>query len=101
MCRFLFNLFFQQIYRDLTLLSRDGLQSVISHLQQFTLEKWSRLLDPPRKQLLWLVREMVRNNIAGVDNLCWNLMRNAAGGDISTTNIALIEYLLDLYQDHR
>ncbi|XP_022161957.1 integrator complex subunit 3 [Myzus persicae] len=90
-----------KIYRDLTLLSRDGLQSVISHLQQFTLEKWSRLLDPPRKQLLWLVREMVRNNIAGVDNLCWNLMRNAAGGDISTTNIALIEYLLDLYQDHR
>lgn len=90
-----------KIYRDLTLLSRDGLQSVISHLQQFTLEKWSRLLDAPRKQLLWLVREMVRNNIAGVDNLCWNLMRNAAGGDISATNIALIEYFLDLYQDHR
>lgn len=44
---------------------------------------------------------MVRNNIAGVDNLCWNLMRNAAGGDISPTNITLIEYLLDLYQDHR
>lgn len=83
------------------MLSRDGLQSVIAHLQQFTLEKWSRLLEPPRKQLLWLVREMVRNNIAGVDNLCWNLMRNAAGGDISSTNIALIEYLLDLYQDHR
>lgn len=50
---------------------------------------------------MWLVREMVRNNIAGVDNLCWNLMRNAAGGDISPTNITLIEYLLDLYQDHR
>lgn len=50
---------------------------------------------------MWLVREMVRNNIAGVDNLCWNLMRNAAGGDISQTNIMLIEYLLDLYQDHR
>lgn len=44
---------------------------------------------------------MVRNNIAGVDNLCWNLMRNAAGGDISSANIALIEYLLDLYIDHR
>lgn len=90
-----------KIYRDLTLLSRDGLQSVTLHLQQFTLEKWSRLLESPRKQLLWLVREMVRNNIAGVDNLCWNLMRNAAGGDISPTNIALIEYLLDLYVDHR
>lgn len=97
----MYTFFFQQIYRDLTLLSRDGLQSVTLHLQQFTLEKWSRLLDPPRKQLLWLVREMVRNNIAGVDNLCWNLMRNAAGGDISPTNIALIEYLLDLYVDHR
>ncbi|XP_050547066.1 integrator complex subunit 3-like [Daktulosphaira vitifoliae] len=90
-----------KIYRDLTLLSRDGLQSVIAHLQQFTLEKWSRLLDNPRKQLLWLVREMVRNNIAGVDNLCWNLMRNAAGGDVSPSNVALIEYFLDLYQDHR
>lgn len=90
-----------KIYRDLTLLSRDGLQSVITHLQQFSLEKWSRLLDVPRKQLLWIIREMVHNNIAGIDNLCWNLMRNAAGGDISPTNIALIEYLLDLYQDHR
>lgn len=83
------------------MLSRDGLQSVVTHLQQFSLEKWSRLLDAPRKQLLWIVREMVHNNIAGVDNLCWNLMRNAAGGDISPTNIALIEYLLDLYQDNR
>ncbi|VVC28913.1 Hypothetical protein CINCED_3A006302 [Cinara cedri] len=91
----------EKTYRDLTLLSRDGLQSVIAHLQQFTLEKWSRLLDGSRKQLLWLIREMVHNNIAGVDNLCWNLMRNAAGGDISSTNIALIEYLLDLYQDNR
>ncbi|XP_050442209.1 integrator complex subunit 3 isoform X1 [Adelges cooleyi] len=90
-----------KIYRDLTLLSRDGLQSVIANLQQFTLEKWSRLLDIPKKQLLWLVREMVRNNIAGVDNLCWNLMRNAAGGDVSPSNVALIEYFLDLYQEHR
>lgn len=83
------------------MLSRDGLQSVIANLQLFTLDKWNRLLDPPRKQILWIVREMVHNNIAGVDNLCWNLMRNAAGGDISPTNIALIEYLLDLFQDNK
>jgi integrator complex subunit 3 len=44
---------------------------------------------------------MIRNAVANVDNLCWNLMRHAAGGDISSRNILLIEALLDIYQEHR
>jgi hypothetical protein len=51
--------------------------------------------------VLWLVREMIRNAVTNVDNLCWNLMRHAAGGDISSRNIMLVEALLDIYQENR
>lgn len=88
-------------YRDLTLITRDGLTLVLNHLTQLILERYLRLTDIVRTQVLWLVREMIRNAVTNVDNLCWNLMRHAAGGDISSRNIMLVEALLDIYQENR
>ncbi|CAG5083395.1 Similar to Ints3: Integrator complex subunit 3 (Mus musculus) [Cotesia congregata] len=88
-------------YRDLTLITRDGLAIVLSHLNQLVLERYLRLNDTTRSQLLWLLRELIRTNIAGVDNLCLSLLRHAAGGDISPRNIYLVEALLDIFQDNR
>ncbi|XP_021933684.1 integrator complex subunit 3 isoform X2 [Zootermopsis nevadensis] len=88
-------------YRDLTLITRDGLTLVLSHLTQLILDRYLRLTDTVRTQVLWLVREMIRNAVTNVDNLCWNLMRHAAGGDVSSRNIMLIEALLDIYQENR
>lgn len=50
---------------------------------------------------MWLLREMIRNGVANVDTLCWNVLRHAAGGDISPKNIALIENLLDIFLENR
>lgn len=90
-----------QSYRDLTLVTRDGLQMVLANLSQLVLERWLKLAERSQAQLLWLMRELVRNAVVGVETLAWNLMRLAAGGDVSARNIVLIESLLDIYQENR
>jgi integrator complex subunit 3 len=88
-------------YRDLTLVTRDGLAIVLAHLNQLVLERYLKLNDTARSQLLWLLREMIRTSVANVDNLCLSLLRHAAGGDISQRNIFLIDALLDIFQENR
>lgn len=83
------------------MLNRDGFQSVTQNTCQLILERYTRLHDVARCQMLWLVREMVRNMVPNVDTLCWNLMRHAASGDVSPKNLYLIENLLDIYQENR
>lgn len=88
-------------YRDLTLITRDGLAIVLLHLNQLVLDKYLRLNDLTTKQLLWLLREMIRTSVTNVDNLCLSLLRHAAGGDISQRNLTLIDALLDIFQENR
>ncbi|XP_063981917.1 integrator complex subunit 3 isoform X1 [Diachasmimorpha longicaudata] len=88
-------------YRDLTLITRDGLGIVVAHLNQLVLERYLRLHDTGRGQLLWLLREMIRTSIAGIDNLCLSLLRHAAGGDTSVRNLYLVEALLEIFQECR
>ncbi|XP_031782856.1 integrator complex subunit 3 isoform X2 [Nasonia vitripennis] len=88
-------------YRDLTLVNRDGLTVILAHLNQMVLEKYLRLNDLAKSQLLWLLREMIRTSVTNVDNLCLSLLRHAAGGDISQRNIFLIDALLDIFQENR
>lgn len=88
-------------YRDLTLITRDGLGLVLTHLSQLVLDRYLRFNDVAKSQLLWLVREMIKNSVSNVDNLCWNLMRHAAGGDISPKNITLIDSLLDVFIEYK
>ncbi|XP_045775875.1 integrator complex subunit 3 homolog [Maniola jurtina] len=88
-------------YRDLTLITRDGLTSVLNNLSNLILERYLKFQDTTRNQLLWLVKEMIKNAVTGVDSICWNLMRYASGGDITPKNIFLVEALLDIYIDNR
>ncbi|EAA07507.6 AGAP002539-PA [Anopheles gambiae str. PEST] len=88
-------------YRDLTLLTRDGLGFVTANLAMLVAEKYHKLTDVGRKQLLWLLRELIKNQVLNVDNLAWNILRQASGGDISPKNVALIEGLLDIFTEHR
>lgn len=80
---------------------REGFSIVLVHLSQLVVEKWLRMLDTTRTQLLWMMRELVRAGAVGVDNVCYNLMRQAAGGDLSHRNIILIDYMLDIFIENR
>lgn len=93
--------FASQSYRDLTFVSRDGLALVLNHLNQLVVERFPRLLDTARVQLLWLLKELVRANVTGTDMLIWNLMRQIAGGDVTSRNLWLAESLMDLLVDQR
>lgn len=88
-------------YRDLTLLTRDGLKFISGNWSYLVVEKYHKLTDIARRQLLWLLRELVKNQVSHVENFLWNMLRQASGGDVSQKNLALIEGLLDILIEHR
>lgn len=88
-------------YRDLTLLTNDGLAFVTTNLSMLVVEKYSKLSDIARKQLLWLLKELIKNQVLNVDNIVWNMLRQASGGDISLKNLQWIEAILDIFVEHR
>lgn len=88
-------------YRDMTLLTRDGLAFVTANVSILIADKFTKLADVARRQLLWLVRELVRNQVNNVDNIVWNMLRQASGGDVSPKNVALVEGLADILIEHR
>ncbi|ETE59211.1 hypothetical protein L345_15060, partial [Ophiophagus hannah] len=70
----------QKCYRDLALVSRDGLSTILTKMNQILMEKYLKLQDTCRTQLVWLLREMVRNGIIGIDGNCMTFMKQIAGG---------------------
>lgn len=88
-------------YRDLTLLTRDGLVCVTNTLSMLVADKYQRFSEIAKRQLLWMLRELVKNQVLNVDNIVWNVLRQASGGDVSQKNLTLIDGLLDILIDHR
>jgi len=91
----------QRHYRHLSLVSRDGLHCVINELTRLVLDKYLKLKDEVRRQLLWFIREMIKNQVQNIDGLCWTLMRQIAGGDLSQKNLWLADTLMDIYTENR
>ncbi|CAL4137794.1 unnamed protein product, partial [Meganyctiphanes norvegica] len=92
----------QRFYHDLTLVSRDSLKAVTEALiHQIIGERYSRLTDAVRKQLLWLVKELVKTGVNNVEGVVWCLLRQIAGGDISPKNLWLAETLVDVLIENR
>lgn len=88
-------------FRDLTLICRDGFAFVLSHLTHLVLEKYLKLLPHSKQQLMWIIRELVRASVQGMDSVVWNLMRQIAGGDVKSGNLWLADSLLDLFIEHK
>lgn len=88
-------------YRDMTLLTRDGLMAVTQNLSILVADKYQKLTENARKQLLWLTKELIKNAVLNVDNIMWCLLRQAAGGDVSQANMFLVEALLDICTEYR
>ncbi|ESP00345.1 hypothetical protein LOTGIDRAFT_140883 [Lottia gigantea] len=88
-------------YRDMTLTSRDGLNIVLLKTNTIIYEKWLRLADSVRTQILWLIRELIKNNVPGADSVCFILLRQISGGDISTKNVYLCESTVDMFYENK
>ncbi|KAF7647220.1 hypothetical protein LDENG_00175750 [Lucifuga dentata] len=91
----------QRCYRDVTLLNRDGMNVVLVKINQILMEKFLKLQDVPRTQLVWLVRELVKSGVLGADGVVMTLMKQIAGGDISSKNLWLAESVLDILVEQK
>ncbi|XP_067832119.1 integrator complex subunit 3 [Heptranchias perlo] len=91
----------QRCYRDLTLVSRDGMNLILMKINQLLMEKYLKLQDTVRIQLVWLVREIVKNAVLGADGVCMTLMKQIAGGDVTLKNIWLSESVLEILVEQR
>ncbi|XP_074650376.1 integrator complex subunit 3-like [Tubulanus polymorphus] len=87
--------------RDMIVLNRDALNAVISITNRLIHEKWLKLQDSVRAQILWFTREMIKNSATGADTVGCSLLRQIAGGDVTPKNIWLTENLLDILVDYR
>lgn len=90
-----------KMYRDMTLVSRDGMALVQNFLAKIIHDKWLKIIETARIQILWLMKEFVKNNVAGTDGTCFALIRQIAGGDINPKNVWLAEQMLDLFSENR
>lgn len=88
-------------YRDLTLLSRDGMTIALTKTNQLIFERWLKLLDTARQQIVWFCKELVKNTVNGAESVCASLIRQMAGGDVTSKNIWLIESCLDIFAEYR
>jgi len=88
-------------YRDLSFIAREGFSIVINKLLQILNEKFQKFLEAPRVQLLWIIGEMMKNQLPNLEALIVILMRQIAGGDVSSQNIWLVENVLKLMVANR
>ncbi|KAJ7307288.1 hypothetical protein JRQ81_009293, partial [Phrynocephalus forsythii] len=91
----------QKSYRDLALVSQDGMSTVLTKMNQILMEKYLKLQDTCRTQMVWLLREMVRSGVLGSDGICMTFMKQIAGGDVTAKNIWLAENILDMLTEQR
>uniref|UniRef100_A0A2K5F4A2 Integrator complex subunit 3 n=1 Tax=Aotus nancymaae TaxID=37293 RepID=A0A2K5F4A2_AOTNA len=91
----------QKCYRDLALVTRDGMNIVLNKINQILMEKYLKLQDTCRTQLVWLVRELVKSGVLGADGVCMTFMKQIAGGDVTAKNIWLAESVLDILTEQR
>ncbi|CAO1333223.1 unnamed protein product [Diamesa tonsa] len=89
--------------RDLLIATRDGLGFFVDSIVLLIAEKYQKLSDIAKSQLLWLFRELMKINLPMIklNNILWTLFRQAVGGDVSGKNIILIEGILDTLIEQR
>ena len=88
-------------FRDLTLVARDGLAFACGHLTHLVMEKFPRMVSHAKQQLLWLTKEMIKASVNSIENICWNLMRQIAGGNVTQPNLWLADQMLDMFIENR
>lgn len=79
--------------------SSAGLGLVINNLLNLITENYFKLLDLPRQQLMWLLRELVKARVNQFDKLLLQMLRNIQSGSLADKNIWLAESMLDILYD--
>lgn len=84
--------------RDLLIVTRDGLQFIITLLIDLINSKFHRLAEIAKHQVLWFYKEFLTKHGSNnqINSLLWAMLRQACGGDVTPKNIMWIEGILDI-----
>lgn len=85
-----------RFYSDIVTFSKDSLNLFSCYLNMIIIEKFHKLRDCSVKHILWITNQLIRANFTSSENVCSNIMRQIAGGDLSVRNLWLVENMLDL-----
>lgn len=88
-------------YRDVVTVSKDSLNLFSTYMNIIIIERLTKLKDHSIKQIFWTAHQLMKANIATAENICSNLIRQTASGDLSPRNMRLVESLLDLLVENR
>lgn len=88
-------------WQDMLLVSRDGLNTIVAFVINVASAKWIRIAESSRQQIVWLTKELVKQNVKDSDELYLLLLRQVVGGDLSPRNVWLAENLLDIFIENR
>ncbi|KAJ2399839.1 Integrator complex subunit 3 [Coemansia sp. RSA 2559] len=88
-------------FQYLNIVSRDRFAHALSRLQLVaSAHRFPRIRAEVRTQLLWIMEEMVRMNVPGVELVAMALTRQMRGGDVSGPNLRLCRQMLDFLQSN-
>ncbi|PAA79905.1 hypothetical protein BOX15_Mlig000413g4 [Macrostomum lignano] len=93
--------FAAKAFKFLLLTTKDNLNLAVTEISRLLGEYWAKLLDTPRRQLLWLFHELVKSNTINAEHVLHHLLRRMTGGDLSPLNLWLVETVLDILSQHR
>jgi len=88
-------------YSYLGFVSKDGLEYVVREVNKILVGKYSKLMESVQHQLIWMVKELVRNGIPGAEDVCWNTMRNIVGGNVNTRNLWLADQMINIFTENK
>jgi integrator complex subunit 3 len=72
---------------------------IINNLLVITTDFYSKLQDVPRKQLLWLLKELSKAKINQLEKLLLQMLRNIQSSSMTDKNIWLADQVLDILYD--
>jgi integrator complex subunit 3 len=74
---------------------------LVNNLLNIATENYNRLLDIPRQQLIWLLKELVKAKINQFDKLLLQMLRNIQSGSLNDKNVWLAESMLDILYEQQ
>eukprot|EP00727_Mastigamoeba_balamuthi_P007508 m51a1_g3378 hypothetical protein (993) ;mRNA; f:478094-481850 len=86
----------KQYFSYLALTARDSMAFAVAQLRGLVAERFTKLLETPRLQLLWVMGELARRAAPEADLLCMHLMRCVVGGSLDPRNLWLADTLLNV-----
>ena len=88
-------------YKHLVFAAKDGMQQVMVELTKSVADKCLKVKEQVRTGIIWLVKEMIRNQVGSIDGVVWMLMRQIVGGDVTQKNLWLADSLMDIFLENK